>query len=508
CMEAVERDFALQDESLKITNTLRYCANHLKDCSYFAAKHSPEQIQNIINLATSSTSNKHLLMKICLPQKDKQVLSQYIGHPLNASEVFKFERLVLQATISAENPEVKELFHFISPYLKLPNQRSLSNCILMNATNKVQTTIKELVCKDKIGNMIAFDGWRNIVNEELMGVVFITSSGKTLIWAARHCLKREMQDKVFIPCFAHQANCCVGDIFKESVIFKNTSKRALRIVAFFYCSVYFTAKLHDEQKNTLVTKDDVASDDDLKLLADIKAAINCDSFWDSLVILCNMLRPFCGALDLMQRDKAHFHNLSYYYKVWFDNNPNCLLRELELYNQQKYPFIEKTFNHFKGDIILWWSYNSGAAPELSHIACQLYGIYITTALVERLFSTMGFLHSPLRNKLKPEKVIAMSQLRAEILRARKKKSNSFHIQSNYLSTSLSSVDSISFASLASEENIADDTNDGANEDISSEADWDEKLLINEEFEEEQDDFDAEIDFLDLETHPAKNQAVK
>ncbi|CAG8821603.1 27258_t:CDS:1, partial [Racocetra persica] len=286
CMEAVGRDFALQDESLKITNTLCYCANHLKDCSYFAAKHSSKQIQNIINLATSSTSNKHVAISQIKEDDDdsiltmsthsfnlllafnenlssskrQTVLSQYIGHPLNTSEVSKFERLVLRAIISAsiafwwiENPEVKELFHFISPYLKLPNRRSLSNRILMNTTNKVQTTIKELVCKDKIGITIAFDGWRNVVNEELMGVVFITSSGETLIWsaenisierqrkeevisrihdlfektkklniranclvtnsarsyaAAHRCLRREMRDKVFIPCFAHQANCC------------------------------------------------------------------------------------------------------------------------------------------------------------------------------------------------------------------------------------------------------------------------------------------------------------
>ncbi|CAG8532785.1 19446_t:CDS:2 [Racocetra fulgida] len=54
-MDAVGKDFALQDESMKITNTLYYCTNHLKDCSYFAIKHSPEQIQNIINLAISTS---------------------------------------------------------------------------------------------------------------------------------------------------------------------------------------------------------------------------------------------------------------------------------------------------------------------------------------------------------------------------------------------------------------------------------------------------------------------
>jgi len=91
--------------------------------------------------------------------------------------------------------------------------------------------------------------------------------------------------------------------------------------------------------------------------------------------------------------------LCYYYKAWFGNEPNHLLFELEEYKQKKYPFTEKTFKQFKDDIIFWWSHNSGAAPELSRIACQLFSICVTTASVERLFSTMGFFHSPLRNRL-------------------------------------------------------------------------------------------------------------
>ncbi|CAG8839262.1 6646_t:CDS:2, partial [Racocetra persica] len=156
---------------------------------------------------------------------------------------------------------------------------------------------------------------------------------------------------------------------------------------------------------TLVTKDDAVSDDDLKLPADIKAAINRDSFWDSLVILCNMLHPFCGALDLMQRDKAYFHNILHAFGFFIQ-----IFKELEIsqFQTKIIKRLEKRWATWEqpllllsfGDIILWWSHNSGTAPELSRIACQLYGMCITTASVERLFSTMGFLHSLLRNKLK------------------------------------------------------------------------------------------------------------
>ncbi|CAG8652150.1 40738_t:CDS:2 [Gigaspora margarita] len=53
---------------------------------------------------------------------------------------------------------------------------------------------------------------------------------------------------------------------------------------------------------TLVTKDDTAFDNDLILSSEIKVTINRDSFWESLVMLCNLLHPFCEALDLMQSD--------------------------------------------------------------------------------------------------------------------------------------------------------------------------------------------------------------
>ncbi|CAG8593605.1 13704_t:CDS:2 [Racocetra fulgida] len=57
-MDAVGKEVALQDENMKITNTLRYCSSHLKDCPYFDVKHSPEQIQNIINLALATSTSK------------------------------------------------------------------------------------------------------------------------------------------------------------------------------------------------------------------------------------------------------------------------------------------------------------------------------------------------------------------------------------------------------------------------------------------------------------------
>ncbi|CAG8535493.1 15363_t:CDS:2, partial [Dentiscutata heterogama] len=243
CMDAVGRDFALQDDSMKITNTKRYCANHLRDCSYFATKYSPEQIQLILGSVTPSTPNKR-----------QSTLSQYIGHPLHAFKIPKFERLILRATVSVrvafrwiENPEVRELFHFISLHLKLPDQKSLSNRILTSATNEVQTTIKELAY-------------------------------------------------------------------------------------------------------------DTASDNDLKLPADIKVTINRDSFWDSLTTLHKILHPFCGALDLMQRNKAHLHNEELLIDKEFEEDPDDLdnadmdFLDLEIYPAENQAAKWKLHDLFLSDL--------------------------------------------------------------------------------------------------------------------------------------------------------------
>ncbi|CAG8745512.1 24970_t:CDS:2, partial [Gigaspora rosea] len=154
CIDAVGRDFALQNDDMKITNTKCYCANHLRDCPYFAAKHSPEQIQLIFNSAISSTPNKQVMISYTNKEDED------------------------------ENDSTSGL--------------TSSNSLALNNT---------LISKNK----------------------------------------------------PHYSNIL-----------------------------------------TLVTKDDMASDNDLKLPTEIKIAVNRDSFWDSLTTLYKILRPFCGSFDLMQ----------------------------------------------------------------------------------------------------------------------------------------------------------------------------------------------------------------
>jgi len=48
---------------------------------------------------------------------------------------------------------------------------------------------------------------------------------------------------------AHQMNLVIGDIFKESDIYKKTLKNAIHVVSYFHSSPYFTGLLRDEQKS-------------------------------------------------------------------------------------------------------------------------------------------------------------------------------------------------------------------------------------------------------------------
>ena len=58
---------------------------------------------------------------------------------------------------------------------------------------------------------------------------------------------------IFLPCFAHQINLCVGEIFKESTEFKITIDRAIKLATYFKNSnhkYFIIACLWDQQYET------------------------------------------------------------------------------------------------------------------------------------------------------------------------------------------------------------------------------------------------------------------
>lgn len=97
---------------------------------------------------------------------------------------------------------------------------------------------------------------------------------------------------------------------------------------------------------------------------------------------------------------THFGQwLGYYYQVWFSELPKSILREYLSYQREIYPFDNNTYSQFNENIIDFWESAKGFAPELSQLALHLFSICVNSASVERLWSSMGFLHTKRRNRL-------------------------------------------------------------------------------------------------------------
>ncbi|CAG8712149.1 5423_t:CDS:2 [Cetraspora pellucida] len=137
----------------------------------------------------------------------------------NIDEEKEVNNLVsVTSTHLSKNSEVHKLFQFIAPFLKLINHRSF---------------------------------------------------GETLIWRAEDIsIKKQQKEEV---------------IFRIHNLFKEVKKLDIRAnclvtdLAKSYAAAhhYLRYEMHDK---TLVTKDNAASDDNLRLLNKIKVTVNCDSF--------------------------------------------------------------------------------------------------------------------------------------------------------------------------------------------------------------------------------------
>lgn len=103
----------------------------------------------------------------------------------------RFEILLLRLTVSCgwalkwvNSPEAKDLFQFLNPQIKLPDRRVLGGRILNAAVSERDKTMHNDLCQDALGVTLTFDGWTNVKNEQLFGVMVITSGGKPHVWKA------------------------------------------------------------------------------------------------------------------------------------------------------------------------------------------------------------------------------------------------------------------------------------------------------------------------------------
>ncbi|PKY32840.1 hypothetical protein RhiirB3_493158 [Rhizophagus irregularis] len=357
----------------------------------------------------------------------------------------------------------------------------------------------------------------NVKNEQLLGTVLISSEGRPYVWkavdisaerenftavinkteamltefkkkgitvcaivtdsasvyaAARRRMRILKRSIIFLPCFAHQINLCVGKIFKESTEFKTTIDRAIRLATYFKNSnhKFFIAHLKEQQYETYKKYIAIAvpgetrwnsvyymcisllkTQQALQILAinyklpivethrqggaltlprEIFEIIDSSTFWDQLILINEILEPYCKILNVLQCDKARlfqFNNsipnvnysefgkwLMYYYHVWSGKEPKCILREFDDFRLAKYPFDLESYKQFDNDIFRYWCYVSVSTNELGLVACRIFGICVNAASVERLWSCMGFLQTKRRNRLMSSKALQMSKLRADI----------------------------------------------------------------------------------------------
>ncbi|CAG8476534.1 6432_t:CDS:2 [Scutellospora calospora] len=189
-------------------------------------------------------------------------------------------------------------------------------------------------------------------------VQFETKSGK---W-------EERSDLVFLPCFAHQANLCIGDIFRCSSEYKRVAEQAIEIVAYFTDKRHSKAisLLHNEQQRIYKTiysfvrpvitrwnsyyycfaalirsKRALQSYSILhlnsnELSSKARSAINSTIFWKNVDELADCLLPFVSILDYLQHDAANLFDVIYsfaYVAQQYEDETNgfgyAMLKQLE-----------------------------------------------------------------------------------------------------------------------------------------------------------------------------------
>lgn len=139
---------------------------------------------SVKSYSSTSTSTRYIHSK-------KNSIESSLVRKLSKKETPRFERLLLRMSVAngfpfqwVNHPATIEFFEFLSPFLVLPKRKALSNRILDRETEDLNRLRDEKLINDQIGVVLAFDGWKNILNQHIFGSLFITSSGEILIWDA------------------------------------------------------------------------------------------------------------------------------------------------------------------------------------------------------------------------------------------------------------------------------------------------------------------------------------
>jgi len=151
-------------------------------------------LQDISSYGSASTTSSlpdSSGRKVIIRSSSYGPLDNFLVRPLSKQDKEKFYILLIRLTVSCgwalqwvNNPEAKELFEFLNPFLKLPDRRYFGDNILKDAVAEVDKTMEITLKEDQTGVTLTFDGWTNVKNEQLLGVVIMTSEGRSYVWKA------------------------------------------------------------------------------------------------------------------------------------------------------------------------------------------------------------------------------------------------------------------------------------------------------------------------------------
>ena len=147
---------------------------------------------SISSFHTNSTSiSRRSSESSVVPGKFQSSISKFAIRDLNKSEMPKFYDLLIRMTVSngwafqwINDPSTRAFFHWLNPKLKLPDRKQLAGSILDQAIENIENLRKEKLNQvhEQAGITLSFDGWKNVVNQELLGIMIVMPSGETLVW--------------------------------------------------------------------------------------------------------------------------------------------------------------------------------------------------------------------------------------------------------------------------------------------------------------------------------------
>ncbi|CAG8773747.1 5279_t:CDS:2, partial [Cetraspora pellucida] len=116
-----------------------------------------KQVNNILNKEESEESSTKNLTTSKVKNKK---IDHFLAHIPTFLEQAQFEDQNLNITITNV----------------LPSRKQLAGHILKSATETNKSYIQDKARNDSHGIMIAFDSWKNVINQEILGLVLIMSN--------------------------------------------------------------------------------------------------------------------------------------------------------------------------------------------------------------------------------------------------------------------------------------------------------------------------------------------